>query len=82
MLVEIDQGSDQAGEDKLAGRSKVSDQRRRMNDRRDKILHHMYDSSVAPELIRNTSATRGNKYKLLIILFITILEKKFLLHVS
>ena len=30
-----------------------------------KILHHMYDSSVAPELIRNTSATRGNKYKLL-----------------
>jgi len=25
----------------------------------------MYDSSVAPELIRNTSATRGNKYKLL-----------------
>ena len=29
-----------------------------------KILHHMYDSSVAPELIRNTS-TRGNKYKLL-----------------
>ena len=26
-----------------------------------KILHHMYDSSVAPELIRNTSATRGNK---------------------
>jgi len=32
-----------------------------------KTLHHMYDSSVAPELIRNrpTSATRGNKYKLL-----------------
>ena len=30
-----------------------------------KILHHIYDSSVAPELIRNTSATRGNKYKLL-----------------
>ena len=30
-----------------------------------KILHHMYDSSVAPDLIRNTSATRGNKYKLL-----------------
>jgi len=30
-----------------------------------KILHHMYNSSVAPELIRNTSATRGNKYKLL-----------------
>jgi len=30
-----------------------------------KILHHMYDSIVAPELIRNTSATRGNKYKLL-----------------
>ena len=30
-----------------------------------KILHHMYDSSVAPELIRNTSASRGNKYKLL-----------------
>ena len=32
-----------------------------------KILHHMYDSSVAPELIHtgNTSATRGNKYKLL-----------------
>ena len=30
-----------------------------------KILHHMYDSSVVPELIRNTSATRGNKYKLL-----------------
>ena len=29
-----------------------------------KTLHHMYDSSVAPELIRNTSA-RGNKYKLL-----------------
>ena len=28
-----------------------------------KILHHMYDSSVAPELIRNTSATR-DKYKL------------------
>ena len=27
-----------------------------------KILHH---SSVAPELIRNTSSTRGNKYKLL-----------------
>ena len=26
-----------------------------------KILHHVYDSSVAPELIRNTSATRGNK---------------------
>jgi len=25
----------------------------------------MYDSSVAPELICNTSATRGNKYKLL-----------------
>ena len=25
--------------------------------------HDMYDSSVAPELIRNTSATRGNKYK-------------------
>ena len=22
-----------------------------------KILHHMYDSSVAPELIRNTSAS-------------------------
>jgi len=30
-----------------------------------KILHHMYDSSVAPELICNKSATRGNKYKLL-----------------
>jgi len=30
-----------------------------------KILHHMYDSSVAPELIRNTSTTRGNNYKLL-----------------
>jgi len=28
-----------------------------------KILHHMYDSSVAPELIRNTY--RGSKYKLL-----------------
>ena len=27
-----------------------------------KILHHMYDSSVAPELMHNTSATRGNKY--------------------
>ena len=25
----------------------------------------MYDSSVAPELRRNASATRGNKYKLL-----------------
>ena len=25
----------------------------------------MYDSSVAPGLIRNTSATRSNKYKLL-----------------
>ena len=24
-----------------------------------KLLHHMYDSSVAPELIRNTSATRA-----------------------
>jgi len=35
VLVEIDQGLDQAGEDKLAGCSKVSDQRRRMNDRRD-----------------------------------------------
>jgi len=43
-----------------------------------KILHHMYDSSVAPELIRNTSATRGNKYKL----SITILENFLLLHVS
>ena len=30
-----------------------------------KILHHVYDSSVAPELICNTSATRGNKCKLL-----------------
>jgi len=38
VLVEIDQGADQAGEDKLAGCSKVSDQRRRMNDRRDTYL--------------------------------------------
>ena len=30
-----------------------------------KILHGMYDSNVAPELLRNTSVTRGNKYKLL-----------------
>ena len=29
------------------------------------ILNHMCNSSVAPELIRNTSATRGNKYKLI-----------------
>jgi len=28
VLVEIDQGLDQAGEDELAGRSEVSDQRR------------------------------------------------------
>ena len=38
VLVEIDLGSDQAGEDKLAGYSKVSDQRQRMNDRRDTYL--------------------------------------------
>ena len=38
VLVEIDQGSDQAGEDELAGCSKVSDQRRRMNDHRDTYL--------------------------------------------
>jgi len=31
----------------------------------EELRKHMYDSSVAPELIRNTSATRGNKYKLL-----------------
>jgi len=35
VLIDIDQGSDQAGEDKLAGCSKVLDQRQRMNDRRD-----------------------------------------------
>ena len=38
MLVEIDLGSDQAGEDKLAGCPKVSDHRQRMNDRRDAYL--------------------------------------------
>jgi len=38
VLVEIDQGLDQAGEDKLAGCSKVSDQRRRMNDHRDTYI--------------------------------------------
>jgi len=38
VLVEIDLGSDQAGEDKLAGYSKLSDQRQQMNDRRDTYL--------------------------------------------
>ena len=34
-----------------------------------KILRQMYDSSVAPNLqLSNTGVTRGNKYKLLIIL--------------
>ena len=46
-----------------------------------KILHHMYDSSVAPELIRNTSATRGNKCKLLNHTFHYNLKKNLLLHV-
>jgi len=47
-----------------------------------KILHHMYDSSVAPELIRYTSATIKRQLQATkTILSITILDNFLLLHV-
>ena len=46
-----------------------------------KILHDIYDKRVAPELRRNVSSTRENKYKLQTTVFITTFENFLLLHV-
>ena len=45
-----------------------------------KITHDMYDRSVALELPRNVSSTRGNKYKLQNHSFHYNFRKNFLLH--
>ena len=44
------------------------------------ITHDMYDRSVALELPRNVSSTRGNKYKLQTTALITTFENFLLLH--
>jgi len=45
-----------------------------------KIIYDMYDRSVALELPRNVSSTRGNKYKLQNHSFHYNFRKIFLLH--
>jgi len=46
-----------------------------------KITHNIYHTTVSPDLSFNERAnTRGNNYKLIIILFIVIYESMFSLH--
>jgi len=45
------------------------------------ITHNIYHTTVSPDLTFNERAnTRGNNYKLIIILFIVIYESMFSLH--